>query len=59
LLWEFREKFENIYKKHLSEYNHLYELHTIPDANHILSLKEWEDKMHELVIDWLQNNFKN
>ncbi|MBV2124059.1 MAG: alpha/beta fold hydrolase [Candidatus Thiodiazotropha sp. (ex Ctena orbiculata)] len=57
LLWEFKEKFENIYKSHLSDYSHIYELHTIPDANHILSLSEWEESMHKLVEDWLQKNF--
>ncbi|MEW8078146.1 MAG: alpha/beta fold hydrolase [Candidatus Thiodiazotropha endolucinida] len=57
LLWEFKEKFENIYKSHLSEYSHIYELHTIPDANHILSLSEWEESMHKLVEEWLEKNF--
>ncbi|MES9948223.1 MAG: alpha/beta fold hydrolase [Candidatus Thiodiazotropha sp.] len=57
LLWEFKEKFENIYKSHLSEYSHIYELHTIPDANHILSLSEWEASMHKLVEEWLEKNF--
>lgn len=57
LLWEFKEKFENIYKSHLSDYSHIYELHTIPDANHILSLSEWEESMHKLVEEWLQKNF--
>ncbi|MEW8314791.1 MAG: alpha/beta fold hydrolase [Candidatus Thiodiazotropha endolucinida] len=57
LLWEFKEKFENIYKSHLSDYSHIYELHTIPDANHILSLSEWEESMHKIVEEWLQKNF--
>ncbi|MEW8657762.1 MAG: alpha/beta fold hydrolase [Candidatus Thiodiazotropha endolucinida] len=57
LLWEFKEKFENIYKSHLSDYSHIYELHTIPDANHILSLSEWEESMHKLVEEWLEKNF--
>ncbi|MES9972623.1 MAG: alpha/beta fold hydrolase [Candidatus Thiodiazotropha sp.] len=57
LLWEFKEKFENIYKSHLSEYSHIYELHTIPEANHILSLSEWEESMHKLVEEWLDKNF--
>jgi alpha/beta superfamily hydrolase len=57
LLWEFKEKFENIYKPHLVEYDHLYELHTIPDANHILSSIEWEDEMHAITRDWLVKNF--
>lgn len=57
LLWEFKEKFENIYKSHLSDYSHIYEPHTIPDANHILSLSEWEESMHKLVEEWLQKNF--
>jgi pimeloyl-ACP methyl ester carboxylesterase len=57
LLWEFKEKFENIYKPHLVEYKELYELHTIPDANHILSSIEWEDEMHAITRDWLVKNF--
>jgi hypothetical protein len=59
LLWEFKEKFENLYKSHLLEYSHLYNLYTIPDANHILSLTEWEESMHSLVIDWLKKNFSD
>ncbi|MEJ2619796.1 MAG: hypothetical protein P8163_05930 [Candidatus Thiodiazotropha sp.] len=57
LLWEFKEKFENIYKPHLVEYDHLYELHTIADANHILSSVEWEDEMHTITREWLVKNF--
>jgi alpha/beta superfamily hydrolase len=59
LLWEFKEKFENLYKSHLLEYTNLYSLHTIPDANHILSLPEWEESMHSLVTEWLKNNFNH
>jgi alpha/beta superfamily hydrolase len=57
LLWEFKEKFENIYKKHLIRYEHLYELHTIPDANHILSSEKWEKTMHNITRDWVNKNF--
>ncbi|MEW8052186.1 MAG: alpha/beta fold hydrolase [Candidatus Thiodiazotropha sp.] len=59
LLWEFKEKFESIYKSHLSDYSHMYDLHIIPDANHILSLSEWEETMHNLVREWLETNFRN
>ncbi|MES9969190.1 MAG: alpha/beta fold hydrolase [Candidatus Thiodiazotropha sp.] len=58
LLWEFKEKFENIYKTHLSEYENIYELHTVPDANHILSQSDWENSMHNYVESWLRDNFE-
>ncbi|WP_316365800.1 alpha/beta fold hydrolase [Candidatus Thiodiazotropha sp. CDECU1] len=58
LLWEFKEKFEDVYKSHLTEYSHIYQLHTIPDANHILSLSNWEESMHKYVREWLEINYK-
>ena len=53
LLWEFEEKFETIYEKKLKPYKDGYEVITIPEANHILALKEWEEEMHAHVTEWL------
>jgi uncharacterized protein len=53
LLYEFEEKFESIYIKQLKPLKEHYEVITIPEANHILSLKEWEDEMHAEVSQWL------
>ncbi|MEW8624375.1 MAG: hypothetical protein AB2551_01315 [Candidatus Thiodiazotropha sp.] len=57
LLWEFEEKFENIYKKKLKSYKDVYQVHTIPDANHILASREWEASVYEYVDDWLRVNY--
>jgi alpha/beta superfamily hydrolase len=57
LLWEFKEKFESVYKTHLVEYEHLFELHTIEEANHILSSTEWENEMHTIAKEWLLKHF--
>ncbi|MCU7801822.1 MAG: hypothetical protein KZQ96_01390 [Candidatus Thiodiazotropha sp. (ex Lucinoma borealis)] len=57
LLWEFKEKFEEIYRSHLRAYDDLYEVITIPEANHILSLVEWEKTMHNNVRKWLMDNY--
>ncbi|MET0088493.1 MAG: hypothetical protein ABW068_00470 [Candidatus Thiodiazotropha sp.] len=57
LLWEFEEKFENIYRGQLKPYQSEYQVITIPEANHILSMKEWEDEMHGHVVEWLNKYY--
>jgi pimeloyl-ACP methyl ester carboxylesterase len=58
LLWEYNEKFEAIYKSKLKSYRSYFKVVTIPEANHILSMKDWEEEMHRLVLDWIDNNYK-
>lgn len=57
LLWEFEEKFESHYTKKLKPYTSQYEVITIPQANHILGLKEWEDEMHAHVEIWMKQYY--
>ena len=57
LLWEFEEKFESHYTKKLKPYKSQYEVLTIPQANHILGLKEWEDEMHNHVDNWISKYY--
>ncbi|WP_069024400.1 hypothetical protein [Candidatus Thiodiazotropha endoloripes] len=59
LLWEFEEKFENIYKKKLKPYKDSYQIHTIPEANHILASREWEASVYKYVSEWLTTNYPN
>ncbi|MET0067927.1 MAG: hypothetical protein ABW076_16405 [Candidatus Thiodiazotropha sp.] len=58
LLYEFEEKFENIYKTKLAPYQSQYQVITIPQANHILSMKEWEEEMHRHVAEWIDINYQ-
>jgi alpha/beta superfamily hydrolase len=55
--WEYEEKFA---RKHQDSIKGLgknaFSLHTIPNANHILSRKEWQDEMMQLSNKWLLNN---
>jgi hypothetical protein len=55
--WEYEEKFA---RKHQDKIERLgddvFSLHTIPNANHILSRKEWQDDMMQLSNKWLLNN---
>jgi hypothetical protein len=57
LLWEFEEKFESVYENRLKPFKEHYEVITIPQANHILALKEWEDEMHGHVNTWLRTYY--
>jgi uncharacterized protein len=57
LLYEFEEKFESIYRSKLRPYESEYSVITIPEANHILSMKEWEDEMHKHVVQWINKYY--
>jgi hypothetical protein len=57
LLWEFQEKFETLYERRLKPFKSQYEVVTIPQANHILALKEWEDEMHLYVDRWMKQYY--
>jgi len=51
--WEFQEKFEEPNAARLETYRTLYETHTIPGANHILSQEDWLGSAMDLSRAWL------
>lgn len=55
--WEFEEKFLLPYKEKLDSVKQSYKLHTIVDANHILSFPEWQDEFFNITTKWLFNNY--
>ena len=55
--WEFQEKFVDRYGERLASLPHKYEIHTVANANHVLSFVEWQDEMLEVSARWLQRNF--
>jgi hypothetical protein len=57
LLWEFREKFEPRWETDLRKLDTGYEVHTIEQANHILSLPRWREEMLQRSTEWLLQNF--
>lgn len=57
LNWEFQEKFIPRYGERLKTVSHMYDLHVIPEANHILSFREWEKEMLDMARDWLTRRF--
>lgn len=57
LLWEFQEKFLDRHRARLAELPPLYDVHTIDAANHVLSLRHWEQEMHEHAERWLRQRF--
>jgi len=57
LYWEFDEKFSGPNQHLLSNYNSVYEVHTVKDANHIFSNKAWQEEMLQLSNQWLVKYF--
>lgn len=57
LYWEFQEKFEARYVERLKAAHAGYKVHVVPNANHVLSLPEWEDDMLRVAQQWLDEKF--
>lgn len=58
LAWEFDEKFAQPYAERLRTLGSGYEVHTIPNANHILSDPRWRREMQEISDTWLAAHFQ-
>lgn len=58
LAWEFDEKFAQPYAERLGALGASYEVHTIPNANHILSDPRWRREMQEISDAWLAAHFR-
>lgn len=52
---EFNEKFEELYHDRLEEQRKFYEKHTIENANHVLSMPEWQNEMLDISCQWLKS----
>lgn len=54
LQWEYEEKFASHHRTRLEKVSgHDLEIHTIAEANHILSLSQWQHEMLSLCGHWL------
>lgn len=57
LLWEYEEKFVARHKDRLERNLGMHEVHTIAQANHVLSFEPWQREMIEVSTDWLRRRF--
>ena len=57
LAWEFEEKFVPVYSDKLDKCKSNYELHTIENANHVLSDKKWLNEMMKYSREWLNKHY--
>jgi hypothetical protein len=58
LLWEYEEKFAAPYQNRLASSSQYYQVHTIPQANHVLSFEPWQQEMLDVSQAWLQRWFR-
>lgn len=54
---EFQEKFVARYRERLTSFAGRYALHVVPNANHVLSSREWEQEMLDVSTRWLAQNY--
>jgi hypothetical protein len=57
LRWEFEEKFAARHKERLAAMPPLFDVHIVPDANHVLSTREWHGEMLAVSRAWLGRHF--
>lgn len=57
LRWEFDEKFVARHRAKLDTSPGGYEVHIVKDANHVLSLREWQDDMLACSTRWVTEHF--
>ncbi len=55
--WEFDEKFIKRHQSRLSSLPAVYQVHTIEQANHVLSFGPWQDEMLRVSAAWLATHF--
>ena len=58
LLYEYEEKFASRHRKRLESTQTGLKLHVVPNANHILSRREWKQNMMEQACNWLKKGFE-
>jgi pimeloyl-ACP methyl ester carboxylesterase len=54
LYWEFEEKYLSLYQAAIEPYAHNYRIEIVPDANHVFSFTEWQEKMLAISDGWLE-----
>lgn len=57
LLWEYEEKFVARHRERLERTTGVHEVHTIAQANHVLSFEPWQQEMLGVATNWLRRRF--
>ena len=57
LLWEYAEKFADRHRERLERSPGMHEVHTIAQANHVLSFEPWQREMLAVSTNWLRRRF--
>jgi pimeloyl-ACP methyl ester carboxylesterase len=57
LHWEYEEKFVARYREQLAAMPPLVDVHVIDQANHVLSLPEWQNEMLDVATRWVRTHF--
>lgn len=57
LLWEYEEKFVARHRERLERTIGVHEVHTIAQANHVLSFEPWQQEMLAVSTSWLRRRF--
>lgn len=57
LHWEYEEKFVSRHQERLAAMPPLVAVHVVEQANHVLSLREWQDEMLDVSTRWLKTHF--
>ena len=57
LQWEFEEKFVARHRQRLAALPPLYDVHIIDGANHVLSLREWQNELIDVSTRWLEKHY--
>ena len=57
LQWEFEEKFVARHRERLASMPPFYQVHVVPDANHVLSTDAWQREMLDVTRTWLRRHF--
>jgi hypothetical protein len=55
LLWDFEAKFLQRHQAAIGRYKDDYEIHIVPQANHIFSFAEWQEEMLSRSCAWLES----
>lgn len=53
LYWEFKEKYLKKYENKYKTISKNITVYEIEDANHELTLTEWQDRMERIISSWL------
>ena len=57
ITWQFRSEFQDIVLRPGNPWESVYELHEIPDSNHIFSAPKSRRLLFDCVADWLDRRF--